>query len=159
LYAGQAVRYGQVCAIINTVNGDGNSTIDLDKTLSSSDLVDAEIKIYPHTASGESSHAEGKATTTLGEATHAEGMGTIANGMCQHAQGRYNIEDTGNNYLHIVGNGENEGNRSNAHTIDWGGNGWFAGKVTADDIVIEGEIGSLLTYVRELETRISALES
>jgi autotransporter adhesin len=110
-------------------------------------------------ASGKSSHAEGKATTTLGEATHAEGMGTIANGMCQHAQGRYNIEDTGNNYLHIVGNGENEGNRSNAHTIDWGGNGWFAGKVTADDIVIEGEIGSLLTYVRELETRISALES
>jgi hypothetical protein len=33
------------------------------------------------------------------------------------------------NYAHIVGNGGSEGTRSNAHTIDWHGNGWFAGDV------------------------------
>jgi hypothetical protein len=30
-------------------------------------------------------------------------------------------------YAHIVGNGDSESNRSNAHTLDWGGLGWFAG--------------------------------
>jgi hypothetical protein len=32
-------------------------------------------------------------------------------------------------YSHIVGNGKNHQNRSNAHTLDWEGNGWFAGDV------------------------------
>ena len=32
-------------------------------------------------------------------------------------------------YAHIVGNGINDTQRSNAHTLDWEGNAWFAGKV------------------------------
>ena len=53
----------------------------------------------------------------------------------QHVQGRYNIEDVDGVYAHIVGNGywdENTYNeiRSNAHTLDWEGNAWFAGDVT-----------------------------
>ena len=35
-------------------------------------------------------------------------------------------------YAHIVGNGE-ESARSNAHTLDWSGNAWFAGKVTVGE--------------------------
>ena len=34
-------------------------------------------------------------------------------------------------YAHIVGNGTAEDARSNAHTLDWSGNAWFAGKVSA----------------------------
>ena len=95
------------------------------------------------TASGNSSHAEGHETVARewgdhaegirseakGVASHAEGMDTIASGSSQHVQGRFNIEDTTNRYAHIVGNGERDDARSNAHTVDWNGNTWFAGDV------------------------------
>lgn len=32
-------------------------------------------------------------------------------------------------YLHIVGNGESYSTRSNAHTLDWDGNAWYAGDI------------------------------
>lgn len=79
------------------------------------------------TASGNSSHAEGYITTASGEYSHAEGRTTIAQGNNQHVQGKYNIADTTS--AHIVGNGSDSSNRSNAHTLDWNGNAWFAGDV------------------------------
>ena len=78
-------------------------------------------------ASGTASHAEGDNTEALSYASHAEGHGTIANGEGSHAQGRYNIKDTGAIYAHIVGNGSSASARSNAHTLDWNGVGWFKG--------------------------------
>ena len=33
------------------------------------------------------------------------------------------------NYIHIIGNGQSDEERSNAHTLDWDGNAWFAGDV------------------------------
>ena len=84
-------------------------------------------------ASGTYSHAEGWRTTASGECSHAEGYFTIAFGDYQHVQGKCNIGDSDNKYAHIVGNGNIGSNssidRSNAHTIDWDGNGWFAGKI------------------------------
>ena len=91
-------------------------------------------------ASGESSHAEGYHTKALGYYSHAEGAYTEvsgsyshaegyqikASGNFQHVQGKYNIEDTTS--VHIVGNGSISV-RSNAHTLDWQGNAWFAGDV------------------------------
>ena len=79
------------------------------------------------TASGEYSHAEGYNTIVSGHASHAEGDYTIAKGRNQHVQGKYNIEDTIS--AHIVGNGTKYNARSNAHTLDWSGNAWFAGDV------------------------------
>lgn len=79
------------------------------------------------TASGEYSHAEGYNTIVSGHASHAEGDYTIAKGKNQHVQGKYNIEDTIS--AHIVGNGTEYNARSNAHTLDWSGNAWFAGDV------------------------------
>lgn len=79
------------------------------------------------TASGNSSHAEGYSTTASGEYSHAEGRTTIAQGNNQHVQGKYNIADTTS--AHIMGNGSDSSNRSNAHTLDWNGNAWFAGDV------------------------------
>ena len=93
------------------------------------------------TASGENSHAEGYGTKALGERSHAEGSNTeasgnyshaegyytIASGEKQHVQGKNNIADTTS--AHIVGNGAAEDSKSNAHTLDWSGNAWFAGDV------------------------------
>ena len=82
------------------------------------------------TASHGSSHAEGYGTTAEGPyGSHAEGYYTAAYGKAQHAQGAYNIVDTEDKYAHIVGNGESEETRSNAHTLDWEGNAWFSGTV------------------------------
>lgn len=83
-------------------------------------------------ASGTYSHAEGYYTTASGTYSHAEGRYTIAASADQHAQGKYNIEDSNNTYAHIVGNGTSADNRSNAHTLDWSGNAWFAGKISQD---------------------------
>ena len=80
-------------------------------------------------ANGTFSHAECRDTEANGSDSHAEGDGTVANGECQHSQGKYNIIDTDGKYLHIVGNGRDTSNRSNAHTLDWYGNAWFAGEV------------------------------
>ena len=82
------------------------------------------------TASGQYSHAEGVSTTASGTGSHAEGGGTIAASNIQHVQGQYNIEDNQNTYLDIVGNGSSANARSNAYTLDWSGNGVYAGKVT-----------------------------
>lgn len=78
-------------------------------------------------ASGIHSHAEGSGATASGDCSHAEGLYTIASGENQHVQGKYNISDTTS--AHIVGNGTERNTRSNAHTLDWQGNAWFAGDV------------------------------
>lgn len=84
------------------------------------------------TASGNyGSHAEGTNTTASGESSHAEGNNTKASSKYQHVQGKYNIDDTASKYAHIVGNGE-DGKNSNAHTLDWEGNAWFAGKLSQE---------------------------
>lgn len=86
------------------------------------------------TASGLRSHAEGYKTTASGVISHAEGFGTIANSATQHVEGMYNIEDVPDEedyfgtYVHIIGNGSSS-ERSNAHTVDWDGNAWYAGDV------------------------------
>lgn len=79
------------------------------------------------TASGIAAHAEGADTIASGNQSHAEGVHTTAQGENQHVQGKYNIADTIN--AHIVGNGSDSSNRSNAHTLDWSGNAWFAGDI------------------------------
>ena len=81
------------------------------------------------TASGENSHAEGSNTQAAGLYSHAEGVGTKASSRYQHVQGKYNVGDTATTYAHIVGNGVNDSTRSNAHTLDWDGNAWFAGDI------------------------------
>lgn len=91
-------------------------------------------------ANGIHSHAEGYASIANNSVSHAEGFGTITTPYSnvvsgrtkygQHVQGMYNIEDTEYAYIHIVGNGRNDTTgRSNAHTLDWDGNAWYAGDV------------------------------
>jgi hypothetical protein len=101
-------------------------------------------------AQGGQSHAEGRDTKAKGNWSHTEGQGTIASAQHQHVQGKFNIEDTeldsaGNGkYAHIIGNGSSDTARSNAHTIDWNGNAWFAGDVTV------GENSDILAKQKDL---------
>ena len=82
-------------------------------------------------ASGDVSHAEGVQTNAAGFASHAEGSRTTAASDYQHVQGTNNIPDEEGRYAHIVGNGNPQflDQFSNAHTLDWEGNAWFAGDV------------------------------
>ena len=89
------------------------------------------------TGSGDYSHAEGSETVASGMISHAEGNNTVASSDYQHVQGRYNVVDSNGAYAHIVGNGEDDSTRANAHTLDWEGNAWFAGKVTAGAAPVE----------------------
>lgn len=82
------------------------------------------------------SHAEGSNSEAKGNSSHAEGVNTIAAGAYQHVQGKHNVVDPEHDennanklgkYAHIVGNGTSKTDRSNAHTLDWFGLGWFAG--------------------------------
>lgn len=82
------------------------------------------------TASGYNSHSEGRDTIASGDTAHTEGSGTIASCNNQHTEGLYNIEDTEGKYLHIVGNGTSDNDRSNAHTLDKQGNAWYAGDIS-----------------------------
>lgn len=82
-------------------------------------------------ASGEGAHAEGYDTGANGIYSHSEGYRTIASGQYQHVSGKYNIEDTANTYAYIIGNGSSNSARSNAHTVDWSGNAWYAGTINA----------------------------
>ena len=88
------------------------------------------------TASGDYSHAEGFSTIASGNYSHAEGNRTKAFSFEQHVQGKFNIEDTANTYAHIVGNGTSTTARSNAHTLDWKGNAWFAGTIEGKAIIL-----------------------
>lgn len=106
-------------------------------------------------ANGECSHSEGCETKANGECSHAEGYYTTASGDRQHVQGRFNIEDTENRYAHIVGNGENALNRSNAHTLSWEGTAWYPsvkiGGTSEDDARDVGAaIDALETEIAEL---------
>lgn len=91
-------------------------------------------------ASGNHAHAEGQGAIASGITSHAEGERTIAASLNQHVQGRYNIEDAEDKYAHIVGNGNLKNDkitRSNAHTLDWDGNAWFAGLIEANHIILK----------------------
>lgn len=82
-------------------------------------------------ATGTAAHAEGQDNQAVSANSHVEGRGNLIanlNNTETHIQGRYALQDLNGDYAHIVGNGTNSA-QSNAHTIDWSGNAWFAGDV------------------------------
>ena len=88
-------------------------------------------------ASGSHSHAEGRQTEASGSCSHAEGLNNIASGDYSHVQGKYNVADAAEKYAHIVGNGTSNTKRSNAHTLDWSGNAWYAGTVEGAAMIVK----------------------
>lgn len=120
----------------NTASGDGS-----------------HIEGWSNTASGDGSHAEGSNNTASGSYSHVEGYDNEASGYATHVQGKYNIiqQVTGpsynGKYCHIVGNGTSDTARSNAHTLDWDGNAWFAGDVYTGGTAMDSGAKKLATEV------------
>ena len=85
------------------------------------------------TSANASSH--GLKTEALGCNSFAEGKGTVAASHNQHVEGRYNKKDLENKYAHIVGNGTGDNKRSNAYTLDWDGNGEYAGNLNVKQTI------------------------
>lgn len=62
-------------------------------------------------------------------------------------------------YAHIVGNGTSEENRSNAHTLDWEGNAWFAGDVriggtnyaNATTLATQNDVNNINSLIKPLQ--------
>ena len=70
------------------------------------------------------------------------GQQIIASGKLSFVHGKYNLEDPNGNYAHVVGNGDSS-QRSNAYTLDWSGNAWYAGGITSEgNISSKGNISS-----------------
>ncbi len=109
---------------------------------------------YKTTASGRFSHAQGRETVAGGSAASAGGLGTIASGNNQTVVGKYNKSNS--NMAVIVGKGSSDTDRSDAFTLDWGGNAVYsgtvkAGRTTADsdnDLVLVTK-GYLKSYVEK----------
>lgn len=100
-------------------------------------------------ASGVFSHAEGYETEASGHSAHAEGFEVKASSDYQHVQGKFNIEDAESKYAHIVGNGKAE-ELSNAHTLDWSGNAWFAGDVYVGGTGQDDEVAERLAKISDI---------
>lgn len=87
-------------------------------------------------AKGQDSHAEGNDTEARADFSHAGGQGTKAIGDAQTAIGRYNSTNTARAF--IVGNGSSDTNRSNALALDWDGNMWITGNLSASGSLTVG---------------------
>ena len=69
------------------------------------------------------------------------GVGNIC--YTDHAmrRGKYCNETNDYKYADIVGNGTDDNNRSNAYTLDWDGNAWYAGEVECTAVVMKSPSG------------------
>lgn len=105
-------------------------------------------------SSGQGSHAEGYYTVASGQRSHSEGYFTEAASQYQHVQGKCNVVDSSGTYAHIVGNGSNKNARSNAYTLDWKGNGWYAGKLSQEGTPTENKDLATKKYV---DDKVSSL--
>lgn len=166
MYVGYAIVYANGgYATINAAETDAGNNIVLTLSatgfpaLSVGDVIDARLinsaapGSFSHSecissAIGGYSHSEGMHTKAKGDASHAEGSHTIAGSTHQHVEGRYNVEDDQNTYAHIVGNGTDEANRSNALTLDWSGNLAVSGSIQIGSTrVTEAQLQALLALL------------
>ena len=145
---------------IKTINGE--KQIDFDRLGN---------KPAMETGSGENSVVlnDTENNYAYGNRSVVEGDHTVATGDDQHVGGRYNILDTdengefANKYADIVGNGESHNKRSNAYSLDWEGNGHYAGKVymnsthkdggivTGDELISKKDAEGMIYDERDLE--------
>lgn len=115
------------------------------------------------TAMGDSTQALGRASIASGHKTitrdnaqgsRAGGAFTIAGSQYQDVRGMFNVEDTENKFADIVGGGTGETARKNIYTLDWSGNGYFAGDVTFTYKGTTYKASDLLSRLEALEKKL-----
>ena len=80
-------------------------------------------------AIGDFAFAAGRSAFANNDYSVAMGYNTMTNLDCQTVIGQLNKKDSTS--IFVIGNGTNDSNRSNAFTVDWDGNTWAAGSITA----------------------------
>lgn len=85
------------------------------------------------------------------------GEGLVATGDRQIAIGKFNIEDTNDEYALIVGNGTGDQNRSNALTVDWGGNVNSSGTIKQNGtaVALSGHIHAGLFAYEDVQVSVT----
>lgn len=81
---------------------------------------------------------------SIGESSWSQNIGNTAVGKAETVRGKYNntsieYDENGkvlNKYADVVGNGAGSDQRSNAYTLDWDGNAWYAGAVETDAVIL-----------------------
>ena len=147
----------------NLVNGSGTGSLKMltakgnqgnysfaegDQTTASGNYAHAEGQLT--IASGPYSHAEGVYTVASGAYAHAEGIGTKSTQASTHVEGMYNLLNSfgfSGNYAHVIGNGADENNRSNAHTVDWNGNAWYQGNIKLGGTSYDDATRTIAAYI------------
>lgn len=86
------------------------------------------------TAIGKYSVSSGMMSTAEGNCSFASGYGTTANSTGAAAFGKFNVPNE--NVAFAVGNGDFE-TKSNAYTLDWNGNAWFAGTMEGAGVIVK----------------------
>lgn len=112
---------------------------------------------YNTIASGSSSCATGTNTEASGNFSYAGGMFTKAIGEAQHVTGKYNISQK--NYAEIIGGGTSDSDRKNIRTLDWTGNGWFAGDVTNGEGVSLNSLKAAINNMDSTNVPVATTES
>lgn len=80
-------------------------------------------------AIGNFAFATGRSACANNDYSIAMGYQTMTNLDCQTVIGQLNKNDSTS--IFVIGNGTNDSSRSNAFTVDWNGNTWAAGSITA----------------------------
>ena len=128
----------------NTTASGVNSHAEGDSTIASG--VESHAEGDSTIASGTYSHAEGEYTIASGVRSHAQNEGTIADGHEQTAIGRYNARNISDNAF-VIGNGEDDDNRSNALTVNWdGGLSHGIQNITSDITLTDVTSGATITH-------------
>lgn len=110
-------------------------------------------------ASGDYSHSEGLYTEATNDASHAGGNRSKANGYCSFVHGmtlvsNYDYQtvigknnDNNSNNAFEIGNGTSGSARSNALTVDWGGDVCLALDTTAASGTTDGDLYAAITAI------------
>ena len=91
-------------------------------------------------------YSRGENSISQGSSSSAEGANSVAlnkstaGSADQLTCGKSNLVDFSNKYAFIIGNGTS--GRSNAHTVDWEGNGWYSGTLECSSITLKSPNGT-----------------
>ena len=114
-----------IFGLYSDVSGNDSMFIGTEGTISKPCSLGVGTYIYIQSGSGRSA-AIGYNVDVSNSDTLAVGNNLYTGSNCQIVGGKNNISG---NYVFNLGNGTANNATSNAHTIDWSGNAWFAGDV------------------------------
>ena len=93
--------------------------------------------VFSNKASGTYSTAMGLQNEAKGQNSFCIGMNNVSYAPYSFVTGKYANNDTSKKYAFIIGNGTNASARADINTVDWNGNGWFAGTVEGTGVIVK----------------------